>query len=126
MQKKQADKLKKFSNHIGTMVAIVTGLSTLVGAGLAACNWAVEQVNAQSNQRIDQLQENMAASQREQELAITRIELMQLMQHDPENIVAIERTARHYFKDLGGDSWMSERYSRFAKENGLDASFVVD
>lgn len=118
-------KVQKFSDRLGLIVAIITSLSAIGGAGVAACHWVVDTVSAQSNQRIDQLQSDMKDQQKKQEQATTRIELMQLMAHDPENVVEIELLAKKYFVDLSGDTYMTGVYSSWAKQYGGDTSFVL-
>lgn len=122
---KLTEKLKKLSDHLAVMVAIVTSLTAIGGAGVAACHWVVDMVSAQSNQRIDQLQSDMKRHQQAQEQSITRLELMNLIQNDPHNKVEIERLARHYFLDLDGNSYMSSVYSRWCEQYGGDIDIVV-
>lgn len=126
MRKTDLDKkVRKFSDRLGVVAAIIATLGTIGGAGVAACNWVVNTVSAQSNQRIDQLQQEMKQSQQSQEQAITRLELMNLIQTTPTNIVEIEMLAKKYFVDLSGDMYMTSVYSAWAKEYGGDTSFVV-
>ena len=122
---KLAEKLKKLSDHLAIVVAIITSLTAIGGTGVAACHWVVDTVSAQSNQRIDQLQSDMKQHQRAQEQSITRLELMNLIQNDPHNKVEIERLARHYFLDLDGNSYMSSVYSRWCEQYGGDIGIAV-
>ena len=50
---------------------------------------------------------------------------MVLMNHDPENVVAIERMAKYYFQELDGDLYMTQQYSDWAKQYGGDTTIVV-
>lgn len=124
-KRKLSAKLESFRKHLDTIVAILVALGTLGGTLAAAGSWIISEVSAQSNQRIDQLQNDMKAQQQKQEQATTRIELMQLMAHDPENVVEIELLARKYFIDLSGDTYMTGVYSSWSKQHGGDTSFVV-
>ena len=60
------------------------------------------------------------------ERSLTRIELMLLIQHDPANTFEIEKVARHYFVDLGGNWYMAALYSDWAATYGGDTSFVKE
>ena len=112
---------KRIRKWAGTIGAIMTIIAAVSGIYL----WISNQfTNAVSNQISDFRQEVKAADEELQQ-SVTRVELLGLIEHDPENTVAIEKLARYYFTELKGDKWMSERYSRFAKEHGLDESFVI-
>lgn len=77
--------------------------------------------------RCKEVEKCMTEGQRKDELAITRVELMMLMTHDPENVMAIEKLARKYFdpNGLNGDSYMSKFYSKWAKKHDADYTFVT-
>lgn len=111
-------KLQRISKTVGAIVA-------LIAAATGVCTWVSNQFQNVVSAQINELGAEIRASDREQTLVLTRLELLSLMENDPENTVAIVKLARHYFRDLDGDSWMSERYSKFAEEHGLDASFVI-
>ena len=111
-------KLQRISKTVGAVVV-------LVAAATGACTWVSNQFQAVVSAQISEIGTEIRESDREQTLVLTRLELLSLMENDPENTVAIAKLAHYYFHDLGGDSWMSERYSKFAEEHGLDASFVV-
>lgn len=112
------NKVQKYSRTIGAIVALVT-------AATGICTWVSNQFQSVVSAQISDLRSEIRESDKEQTLAIARLELLHLMEKDPENTVAILRVAKHYFVDLGGDTWMSEKYSQFADEHNLDASFVV-
>ena len=83
---------------------------------------AIEKVSEQ----IKSLRTEMEKGQHEDKLAITRVELMMLISHSPQNVLEIERLAKKYFTPpLNGDSWMSQIYSNYAKEYGADHTFVT-
>lgn len=115
---KAAQKIKDLAALISAVLVITTAL---VGAG----HWIVKEVSASTNERIDALEAKIEANQDENKLAITRLELMTLMETNPENVVEIERVAKTYFVDLKGDLYLTSVYSSWAKEYGGDTSFVV-
>ena len=105
----------------GTIGAIVVILGALAGV----CSWVNQQfANAVSSQ-ISGFQDEVRAADKADKQAATRIELMVLMNHDPTNIVAIERMAKYYFQELDGDQYMTKMYSDWAKEYGGDTSIVI-
>lgn len=112
---------KKLQRVAGTIGAIAAILGALAGA----CSWINQQfANAVSSQISDFRDEVRAADEADKQAA-TRIELMVLMNHDPTNIVAIERMAKYYFQELDGDQYMTKMYSDWAKEYGGNTSIVI-
>ena len=111
-------KLQKASKTVGAITAIIV-------AATGVCTWVSHQFQSVVSEQISDLSVEIKNSDEEQTLTLARLELLGLMEHDPENTVAVEKLARRYFTTLKGDSWMSERYSRYAHEHNLDASFVI-
>lgn len=111
-------KLQRVAGTIGAIVAII-------GAVAGVCSWVNQQFTSAVSAQINGFQEEVRASDKADKQAATRIELMVLMNHDPENIVAIERMARYYFQELDGDLYMTQLYSEWAKEYGGDTTIVV-
>lgn len=103
----------------------ISAIAVIIGAMAGVCSWASNQFAEAVSRQISAFQQETREADAEMQQSITRIELLSLMEHDPENTVAIEKLAKYYFTVLKGDKWMSERYSRYAKEHGLDESFVV-
>lgn len=116
--------LKKLSTHIGVIVAIITGIGTICGAGIAACNWVIDTVNAKADARISNLQRELEENDKRQELAMLRLELLSLMSHDPTNIVEIEKVGRKYFSE-GGDWYLTGMFSEWCAKYGCDANIVL-
>lgn len=110
-------KVQDTATFIGAVIAIGTAL---VGAG----RWIVSEVNASTNARMDAIEQKIDDNQKNNNLAIMRLELMNLMQTDPENVVEIERVGRDYFS-AGGDYYMSGLFSKWAQTHGADATFVI-
>lgn len=115
----------KLSSKFSKIAGLITSATVIVGALMGGCAWASTQFTNAVAGQVQEFRDEVKAANDRQEQAITRVELLMLMEHDPENVVAIEKMARYYFRELGGNSWMSERYSKFAKEHGLDTSFLV-
>lgn len=111
-------KLQRISKTIGAITAIIVAVT-------GACTWVSNQFRNAVSAQINGLSAEIKESDEEQTLLLARLELLGLMEHDPDNTVAVEKLARRYFTVLNGDSWMSERYSRYAHEHNLDTSFVI-
>ena len=111
-------KLQKAASIVGSILVLFGALSGMY-------SWISSQfTNAISNQ-IDEFRQEVKASDATQNLAITRLELVNLIKNDPTNVVAIEKMGRYYFGELDGDQYMTAMFSKWAKQYGGDASIVV-
>ena len=111
-------KLQRIAGTIGAIIAIA-------GAFTGLCSWVNTQFTNAISSQISGFQEEVRASDKADKQATTRIELMVLMNHDPENVVAIERMAKYYFQELDGDLYMTQQYSEWAKQYGGDTTILV-
>lgn len=115
----KADKrLHKWSATIGAIVAIV-------GALTGALSWVQAQFANAVSAQIDGLKAEMQESDRRTEIQITRLELMTLIDTQPENTAEIEKVARHYFIDLKADWYLTGIFSKWCREHGGDATIVI-
>lgn len=112
------DKIKKIA-------AAISGFGVIMGAFAGAGNWIIEQVNAESNEQIAALETKLDEAHRESQLGITRLELQSLINDTPENRTEIEKLARYYFIELGGDTYMTSMYSKWAAEYGGNIEIVL-
>lgn len=111
-------KLQRISKTIGAFMAILA-------AGTAICTWVSNQFQQAVSTQIDELTSEIKESDKKQNQAITRLELMNLIQNDPTNRAAIEKMARYYFIALDGDLYITERYSQWAEEYSGDISIII-
>ena len=71
---------------------------------------------AQIKQQLDKIEHKCSRN----ELAITRLQLIYLIDVDPENKDAILQTAQRYFVELDGNGEAWAFFDRWAKEEKLD------
>ena len=116
------DRFDKRAQRIaGTISAILVIGGALFGAGA----WIKDQITGSISTQISDFRQEVKSSDNSQNQAITRLELLNLMQSDPYNTVAIEKLARYYFGELNGDQYMTGKYSDWAREYGGDTSIVI-
>lgn len=60
----------------------------------------------------------------EGDLNDSRIQLLILINHYPENHYAILKEAEHYFIGLHGDSWVAEIVMNWADEQGVNIEYI--
>lgn len=111
-------KLQRISRTIGAIVIILSAATGL-------CTWVSSQFQSVVSDQISDLTAEIKESDEKQNKAITRLELMNLIQTDPTNKAAIEKMARYYFIILDGDLYVTEKYSQWAEEYGGDISIIV-
>lgn len=111
-------RLQRISKTIGAFMAILA-------AGTGVCTWISSQFQQSVSAQINDLTSEIKESDKQQNQAITRLELMNLIQNDPTNKAAIEKMARYYFITLDGDLYVTERYSEWAEQYGGDISIII-
>lgn len=116
--------VEKANDNIGKIAGIVSGLVVIIGALTGTIGWLNSQLKDAIATQINEFRQEAKASDDAQNLAIMRLELMNLIQNDPENVVEIEMLGKKYFQS-GGNSYVSRYFSSWAKEYGGDASIVV-
>lgn len=111
-------KLQRISKTVGAITAILV-------AAAGVCTWVSHQFQSVVSAQISELTVEIQESDREQNQAITRLELMSLIRNDPTNKAAIEKMARYYFVTLDGDLYATEKYSEWAEQYGGDISIII-
>lgn len=116
------DKFDKRAQRIaGTISAIIVIGGALFGVG----SWLNDQVTNAIAAQIGDLKTTMQESDKQQNQAITRLELMNLMQTDSNNVVAIEKMAKYYFQELDGDLYMTQKVSDWCAAQHRDCSVLI-
>lgn len=116
---------EKVSKNLSKIASVVSAVVILVGAATGLCSWVSGQFANAVSEQISDFREETKESDKKQEQAITRVELMVLIEHDPYNAAAIEKMARYYFRDLDGDLYMTQKYSEWAKAYDGDISIIL-
>lgn len=125
-RRSRAKKLMERANdNIGKIAGIVSGLIVIIGALTGTVGWLNSQLKDAIAVQINDFREETKQSDRKQEQAITRVELVTLMEHDPHNTVAIEKMAKYYFQELDGNLYMTQKFSDWAKTYDGDISIII-
>lgn len=117
-------RLKNFAQKIKDASAVISAIIVLGGAFIGAGQWLVFQINDSTNSRIDELENKMNVVTQENKLAIMRLELMSLIQNDPDNVIEIEKYAREYF-GAGGNRYMTGMISNWCAEHNVDCGTII-
>ncbi len=122
---------EKFTAHrvvekIKSLSALISALLVIGGFFIVAGQWIVKEVTATTNERIDALESKIDTNQDANELATTRLELMMLLDHDPDNVIEIEKLARKYFNPpMNGNSYMTSVVSTWCEQHGIDCGTII-
>ena len=115
----------KTDSKIRRISGTITALAVVVGAVAGVCSWVSNRFAEAVSNQIGGFQREIELKDMKQEQSLTRLELIMLMEHDPENNAEIEKVAKHYFVELDGDWYMTGLYSQWAREHGGDISFMM-
>lgn len=113
--------LKRIISIVASLGAIAGMFTGILNLGLGKLDEHIDARVAAVSEQISTIEKQLDANTR----ATTRLELSMLIAHSPTNVLEIEKVARYYFIDLGGDWYMSAIYSEWAREYGGDLTFVT-
>ncbi len=91
----------------GVMSAIVSSITTLIVK-------AMDKKNSDQD-RLETLEKKMSKA----ELDSVRLQMMVLMSDFPDDKQEILRVAQHYFKDLGGNWFMTSMFYNWLEQNDI-------
>lgn len=118
-------KAAKFLGAVATIVGVLIGFGTWIVAQITTTlDQHISAQTAQIEANIDYLFKKTDKHEGESELTFKRIELMMLMQYNPENTAEIEKVAHSYF-NAGGNSYIMSLYSKWCKQYGGDCSIML-
>ncbi len=125
MATKTNTKIKSIGEKITNTSKVLTAIVTIIGVISGVCAWVSSRFQQAVSAQLSELQQQIETGDRQTELQITRLELLNLIHNQPNNKVEIEKVARHYFLELGGDWYMTGIYSDWATTHSGDISFVI-
>lgn len=117
--------LDKISGNMSKIAGIISALLVIVSATTGAMSWVSEQLSADISSKFASLESEIKTANTKTETQITRLELLNLIHNQPENIAEIEKIAKYYFQDLGGDWYMTGIYSKWCSQYGGDPKIAA-
>lgn len=119
-------RFKNWPQKVKDVAGLISAIIVIGGALIGGGKWLLSEINSSTNARVDALEEKIDDNYAKDELATTRLELMVLMEHDPDNVIEIEKLAKHYFSDLNGNSYLTSVFSRWCREHGANCEIVLN
>lgn len=117
--------LTLFSGRTRKLAEFISAVLVIGGALTGVCSWVSSQFASVVSTQINEFREEVRSADTRQDQQITRLELSNLIETQPENRAAIEKMARYYFTELDGDLYMTGMYSDWCKEYDGDISIVI-
>ena len=124
-KEKKRLRLKDAPHKIKDLAALVSAIIVIGGALIGGGKWLLTEINASTNARVDALEKKIDDNHANEKAATTRLELMVLIDNDPDNIIEIEKLAKYYFNDLNGNSYMTSMFSKWCKEHNANCEIVL-
>lgn len=112
---------EKVSKTIQNIAAFLTACGVIIATVSAVVGQIQENATASLRSDIEQLSNDVASIK----LDTTRMQLMTLINEDPDNVTDILKVAKYYFKDLHGDWYMSGMFADWAEKHNIDVSHLV-
>lgn len=111
-------KLQRIAGTIGAIIAII-------GALTGVCSWISQQFTSAVSSQISDFQQEVRDNDKVNKQSATRTELMILIEHDSDNVLAIEKMAKYYFQELEGDLYMTQKVSDWCNAHGRDCASII-
>lgn len=118
---KDTEKKRPLLKRLKEVSDAIAAATVIGGAAVACGTWAVSQIVASTNERIDALSADMQSIEKN----TTRTQLLTLMTAYPEDESEILKVAEYYFNDLNGDWYMTPLFTRWAEQRGIDTSGII-
>ena len=125
VKEKKRLRLKDTPQKIKDLAALISAAIIIGGALIGCGKWLLTEINASTNARVDALEKKIDDNHANEKAATTRLELMVLIDNDPDNIIEIEKLAKYYFNDLNGNSYMTSMFSKWCKEHNANCEIVL-
>lgn len=77
---------------------------------------------AETQHQLQALQDSL----QQNNVQTARLDLNTAIEHTPHEHESILKLAEHYFLELGGDAWMSGKFRKWANEEGVDISYIME
>lgn len=105
------ERVKSFSALISAVVVIITTCGTVLA-------W----FESKMTEKIDKRLYNIETVMDDVRQDTVRLQLLQLMESDPNNIESILTVAHQYFIEMNGDWYMTEKFKKWGEEHDVDLS----
>lgn len=113
--------LKSVPTWIIQIAAVITALGVLAGAVATADAFLLDRATTRLEERIKPIEQDI----NEIKLDETRLQLLYMLEHRPEDTENILKIAKKYFVDMGGDWYMTAIFDEWCEERGIHREFEL-
>jgi len=121
-KKKTVIDLSKFPDWAKRLAEAITALTIIGTAVIAGCSWISNKITASTNEKLDGISKQVESI----ELGATRTQLLTLISNYPNNESEILKVAEYYFGELNGDWYMTDIFSKWAADRGIDPNTIIN
>lgn len=125
-------KWDNLSERAQKLSKLISAVIVIGGFVIGCCNWGISEINKAIDRHMSsvetQVQENTKELQdfkADNELKLSRMELMNLIADYPDNVDDILKAAEHYFLDLKGDYVADKAFEDWAKKHGVNSDYLL-
>lgn len=115
-------RIKKIASRLKESADIVAAVGVIGAAAVGVGSWIVHNITAETNARLDAIVVQLDTLEQDS----TRSQLLTLMSNYSDNESEIMKIAYHYFRELGGDWYMTDLFIKWASDHGIDISDIVN
>ena len=117
-KKSITDKVKELPNIVKGVSVFISSLIVIFGFVGSATLWVSNKITEDVSNEIQGLNSTV----QDIRMDTVRLQLLELMNNDSDNVESILTVARKYFIDLKGDWYMTKRFKEWAKRYDIDLS----
>lgn len=121
MKNKLIKALKNVPERIKQVAAVVSAIIIIGGAIGTFTTYVSSLIVNKIDEKIQPLHETVKVIQ----LDTTRLQLIQMMEHEPEDREGILKLAKYYFVDLGGDWYMTSVFNDWCMERDIHVDWAM-
>lgn len=109
-------------NAVKGVAGVISALGVIIGALASFGGYIESLIVGEVSDRLDGLESGLSAVHQD----TVRLQLINMIQHDPNNTETILNIAREYFIELKGDWYATAMFKSWADERGIDISAFGD
>lgn len=122
MAKSKTKVVEKVESKLKTLASIIGSATIVCGAIIGSVTWVLQQTHNEVSEKLDEISSQISTV----ELNSTRTQLLTLISSFPDNEDEILKVAKYYFRDLGGDWYMTALFTEWAEERDISIDTIIN
>lgn len=113
--------LKSLPEGVKHAGAVISAIIVIISAVVSLDAWIMDRAINHLKEQFEPMREQIKAIK----LDTTRLQLLQMIEHKPDDKEGILKLARHYFVDLGGDWYATSIFNDWCIEKGIHVDWEM-